>query len=150
MLRLAHALSIRPYSSLSHNAVTTTLQLVPSPGRTTTKPKIRKDRAYAPSGDVGRRLAQAQALQLKIQSLTAELDDHRFWFLTHLMRTNLDTLELGNFTVTRKTRHNWSYTPETEREMLALRTTQKWEQTQGLATDAPTTYVALSTKAPKS
>ena len=130
--------------------MTPTLQLVPSPGRTTIKPKIRKDRAYAPSGEVGRRLAQAQALQLQIQSLTAKLDDHRFWLLTHLVRTNLDKVELGNFSVTRKTRHNWSYTPETEREMLALRTTQKWEQSQGLASDSPTTYVALSTKAPKS
>lgn len=131
---------------------TTTLRLVPTPARTPTttiKPKIRKDRAYSPSGGMGKRLATAQSLQLQIQQLTAELDGHRAWFLAHLTKTNLDTLELGAFTVTRKTRHNWSYTAETEREMLALRNTQKWEQTQGLATDSPTTYVALSTKEAK-
>lgn len=127
---------------------TTTLRLVPTPARTTTtiKPKVRKDRAYSPSGGMGKRLATAQSLQLQIQRLTAELDEHRAWFLAHLTKTNLDTLELGAFTVTRKTRHNWSYSPETERDMLGLRTTQKWEQSSGLATDTPTVYVAMTTK----
>jgi hypothetical protein len=131
--------------------VTATLTLLPTrPAPTTTKPRARRGRAYATTGDIGRRLAKAQALQLQIQALTNELDTHRAWLLTHMQRHNLDHLELGDFTVTRKLRHNWSYSPETEREALALRTTQKWEQSQGLATDTPTAYVAFNTKQPKS
>lgn len=130
--------------------MTATLTLLPTRQAPTTKPRVRRDRAYASTGDIGRRLAKAQALQLQIQQLTTELDSHRTWLLTHMQRHNLDHLELGDFTVTRKLRHNWSYSPETEREALALRTTQKWEQSQGLATDTPTVYIALSTKQPKS
>lgn len=135
--------------------MTATLTLLPTrpaptPRSTTTKPRVRRDRAYATTGDIGRRLAKAQALQLQIQALTTELDTHRTWLLSHMQRHNLDHLELGDFTVTRKLRHNWSYTPETEREALALRTTQRWEQSQGLATDTPTVYVAFNTRTPKS
>jgi hypothetical protein len=116
---------------------------------TAPRARIRRDRSYAPSGDIGRRLASAQSLQLQIQELTAQLDAHRTWLLSHMQRRNLDRLELGAFQVIRKTRHNWTYSPETERDMLSLRTTQKWEQSQGLATDNPTVYVAFSTKEPK-
>lgn len=135
--------------------MTPTLTLLPTrpaatPRSSTTKPRVRRDRAYAPTGDIGRRLAKAQALQLQIQALTTELDTHRAWLLSHMQRHQLDHLELGDFTVTRKLRHNWSYTPETERDALALRTTQRWEQSQGLATDNPTVYVAFNTRTPKS
>lgn len=106
-------------------------------------------RSYAPSGAVGRHLAAAQALQLEIDALTAKLSIHREWLFDHMERRNLDRLELNNFQAVRKSRANWAYTPSTEREMLALRTTQKWEQQQGCATNNPTRYIALSTVAPK-
>jgi hypothetical protein len=130
----------------------TTLQLVPelaSPRKRSTKPKVRRDRTYTASGVVGRHLQAAQALQLQIQTLSAELDGHRSWLLAHMNQHNLDQLELEQFSALRKTRHNWTYSPETERDALALRTTQKWEQSQGLATDNPTVYIALSTRAPE-
>jgi len=66
-----------------------------------------------------------------------------------MQRHKLDKLELGQFVVQRRTRHNWSYSPETERDALALRQTQKWEQSEGIATDNPTVYIALSTQEPK-
>lgn len=117
----------------------------PAPTTPALRSRVRRDRAYVPTGDIGRRLAAAQSLQLQIQELTAQLDTHRTWLLNHMQRRDLDRLELGAFQVIRKTRHNWTYTPETERNMLALRTAQKWEQAQGLATDNPTVYIALST-----
>jgi hypothetical protein len=114
-----------------------------------TVPKRKRARAYVPNGDVGRRLAVAQNLQLQIQKLEAELGHHRAWLLSHMQRHKLDKLELGQFVVQRRTRHNWSYSPETERDALALRQTQKWEQSEGIATDNPTVYIALSTQEPK-
>lgn len=118
--------------------MTTTLPRAP-------RPTIRRARAYVPTGEVGRHLAQAKDIQARIQELTAQLDAHREWLLTHMTRLDLDRIEAGDFTVLRKIRHRWTYSPETEREMLALRTTQKWEQAQGLATDTPTIYVSFTT-----
>ena len=126
---------------------TSHLQLVPTRGpMLPTIPKRKRARSYVTTGDVGRRLAIAQNLQLQIQKLEAELGHHRVWLLSHMQRHDLDKLELGQFTAQRKTRHNWSYTPETERDALALRQAQKWEQSEGLATDSPTVYLTLSTK----
>lgn len=118
------------------------------PTATATAP-VRVARAYATTGHVGRHLAAAQALQLEIDRLKAKQEVHRTWLLNHMLAKNLDRLELNTFQAVRKSRANWSYTPSTEREMLALRTTQKWEQTKGLATNAPTRYITLSTVAPK-
>jgi hypothetical protein len=123
------------------------LQLVPKTSPTLPSlPRVRRDRAYVPNGAVGRHLAEAQSLQLQIQRLEAELATHRTWLLSHMQRHDLDLLELGAFRAQRKSRHNWTYSPETERDALQLRTTQKWEQSQGLATDTPTVYIALTTK----
>jgi hypothetical protein len=126
--------------------VTITLPPVPRAAPRRPAPTVRRKRAYVPTGDVGRHLGTAQALQLQIQELTAALDKHRAWLLAHMQQHDLDRLELAQFQVLRKVRHNWSYSPETEREMLQLRTTQKWEQSQGIASDNPTTYIAFSTK----
>ena len=123
------------------------LQLVPKTSPTLPSlPRVRRDRAYVPNGAVGRHLTAAQSLQLQIQRLEAELATHRTWLLSHMQRHDLDLLELGAFRAQRKSRHNWTYSPETERDALQLRTTQKWEQSQGLATDTPTVYIALTTK----
>lgn len=111
--------------------------------------QARRQRAYTPGGEVGRRLAEAKALQHKIQELTAQLDVHRAWLLTHMNRLDLATIELGDFVVMRKTRHSWTYSANTEREMQALRVTQKWEQSQGIASDEPTIYVSMTTRSPK-
>jgi hypothetical protein len=96
---------------------------------------------------LGRRLQDAQALQIQIQDLEAKLLEHRQFFLAHMEKNKLTRLDLGRFVVTRKTRHNWTYTPETEREQLRLRQTQKWEQSTGVAVDNPTIYLAMSTNA---
>jgi hypothetical protein len=126
------------------------LQLVPKTSPTLPSlPRVRRDRAYVPNGAVGRHLTAAQSLQLQIQRLEAELATHRTWLLSHMQRHDLDLLELGAFRAQRKSRHNWTYSPETERDALQLRTTQKWEQSQGLATDTPTVYIALTTQEPK-
>ncbi len=129
---------------------TTHLRLVPeTKPALPSLPRVRRDRTYVPNGSVGRHLTAAQTLQLQIQRLEAELATHRTWLLSHMQRHDLDLLELGAFRAQRKSRHNWTYSPETERDAHQLRTTQKWEQAQGLATDTPTVYIALSTQEPK-
>lgn len=105
---------------------------------------IQRTRAYSPDGTIGKVLAEAFALQAEIQRLQAELDVHRERLLTHMEGQKLDKLELGSFVVSRRIRHNWSYTPETHNEMLKLQTTQAWEQRQGLASDRPRAYIALT------
>lgn len=104
-----------------------------------------KVRSYSPSGSIGRRLADAHELQLEAQRLTAKLAAHRQWLCERMQRLDLDRIEQGDLVVTRKIRHKWTYTPETEAAMEALRKTQLREQAEGLASDNPTVYVALTT-----
>ena len=105
----------------------------------------RNTRSYSPTGTIGRRLSKAYATQLESQRLTAELTAHRQWLCARMIQLNLDRIEHGDLVVTRKVRHRWAYTPETEAAMLALRKIQDREQAEGLATDTPTVYVSLST-----
>ena len=104
----------------------------------------RRKRAYAPAGDVGKHLATARELQLRIQELTAQYDTERAWLLEHMQRQGLSSVELGAVRCVLKERSRWTYSPETERDMQALSVTQKWEQRQGIATNTPTQYTAIS------
>ncbi len=105
----------------------------------------RQQRAYAPSGRVGRHLAKAHDLQLRIQKLEAELSRHREFLLKHMTQQQLDRIELGGFKATKKVRHNWSYSAYMEAFQIRLRQLQKEEQAKGIAVDRPTVYVSLST-----
>lgn len=106
---------------------------------------MRKTRSYSPAGAIGRRLSTAHRVQLELQRLTGELTAHRQWICERMMRLDLDRIEHGDLVVTRKVRHRWTYTPETEAAMEALRKVQLREQAEGLAVDSPTVYVALTT-----
>lgn len=103
-------------------------------------------RDYSPSGEVGRQLQRAADLQSQIQLLDNQLRIIRTDLLSHMEAQALDRIECGDFRATRKVRHNWKYSPETEREMLRLKQSQKWEQVQGLATDRPTVTCAFTLK----
>lgn len=111
-----------------------------------TQTLIRKRRDYAVTGQVGQHLSRAQALQAEIARLTADLSIEREWLLDHMVSKNLDNMVVGEFQAIRKVRHKWEYSESTEREMLALRNLQKWEQQQGTAIDTPTTYLQLCSK----
>ena len=115
-------------------------------------PTVRRRRTYVPTGEVGRRLAAAQRLQAQIAELQAQLDEHRDWCLQHLQARELSRIEdASGFMALLKVRHKWTYSDATERDALALRTAQKWEQQMGIAIDAPTIYVSFtSSPAPKS
>lgn len=108
----------------------------------------RRKRAYAPTGDVGQHLARARELQLRIQELTALYDTERAWLQDHMQRQGLDAVALGEVRCLLKQRAKWTYSPETERDMQQLQITQKWEQREGVASNNPTFYVALSSKEP--
>ncbi len=114
---------------------------------TFTASTIRRERAYSPKGWLGRRMARAKALQLQIQALEAELSEHREVLLGHMQRHDLDRMELTGFTVVRKHRHNWSYSPICDTLALELRQLQLDEQVLGLAQDKPKAYISLSARA---
>lgn len=111
-----------------------------------TQTTIRKRRTYSVTGVIGRKLRRAEELTTEIARLKEELEPLREDILQHLVDRDLAFIEAGSFSAIRKLRHKWEYTASTEREMLALRNLQKWEQQQGTATDTPTTYLQLSSK----
>ena len=115
--------------------------------RRSTRSKTRKVRAYATNGKVGKMLDRARDLQNQIAALKDQLDPIREQLLAHCNDKNLDNLTTeGGFQCLRKVRHNWDYSAETEREMLKVRNSQKWEQQQGIASDRPTFYIQLGDK----
>lgn len=109
-----------------------------------TLPSFPRERTYSPRSGLGRKIAKAAALRAQIDDLTKALEPLRAEILASLESGNVSTARVGDVVVTRRLRHNWSYTPDTEREILSLRQTQKWEQSEGLATDAPTAYIAIN------
>lgn len=109
------------------------------------KAPARRARCYAPSGQVGQRLARARELQLQIQELTALYDTERTWLLEHMQSKSLTNVALGDVKCVLKQRAKWIYSIETQREMERLQITQKWEQSRGIASNEPSYYVALST-----
>lgn len=108
-----------------------------------TQTKIRARRTYSVQGTIGRKLQRAQDLTNQIAALKRELDPIREDILAHLIAKDLDTIQSGDFRALRKTRHKWTYSAKTEREMTKLRNDQQWEQQQAIATDNPTTYLQL-------
>jgi hypothetical protein len=101
-------------------------------------------RSYAPTGAIGKRLARAKAIQAQIQQLEADLSKDREFLLAHMQRHNLDRIETQGMLVTRKHRHNWSYSAVCDNMALQLRQLQLDEQVCGVATDRPKSYVSLS------
>jgi len=119
---------------------------------TTTRPRaaapretILRERTYSPTGALGKQILAAAALAAQIKKLTTELDALRPGLTEALCRADLDVAICNDTIVRRKTRHNWSYSASTEREQLALRNLQKYEQTEGIATDAPKVYCEITT-----
>lgn len=105
----------------------------------------KRSRSYLPAGQMGRRLSEAQSLQLEIQRLSKKLEAHRSVILEHMINQRLDKIEFGDLVITKKIRHNWQYSPATLNEMQKLRIDQRFEQTTGVAIDQPTIYVAFAT-----
>lgn len=119
---------------------------------TITRPRskpLRKRRAYVPTGEVGTHLAAAAALVTQIKALEKELEPHRKFLLNHLQSRDLTMVTQGHVQAHRKVRHSWTYSPSTERDALALRQTQKWEQSKGIAKDDPTVYVSITFAKPQ-
>ena len=106
---------------------------------------FKRERHYAPSGRIGRVLARAAKLKAQIDNLQSQLDQEREFLLEFMTSQKLDVIYGQDFRCQLKTRHNWTYSPETERELLKLRGMKSLDIAQGRAVDAPTVHVALST-----
>jgi hypothetical protein len=109
--------------------------------------RSRRKAPASPEAELRRRMARARDLQAQLAPIEDELADHRAWILRHLETTEATSVAYDGFTAYRRVRHNWDYSAELAREMLRIRESQKWEQTQGIAIDAPRPYVALCDKA---
>lgn len=115
----------------------------------TEKPKHRA-RDYSENGRIGAMLSQAAIYQAQIKELQAKLDAMRPVFKEHMLKTRLTTLRSGDTVVLLKERAKWQYSPATEREMLALRQLQKFEQQHGVAVNNATLFVSIETKGQES
>jgi hypothetical protein len=107
---------------------------------------VSRVRMYKPTGDIGRRLQEAYQLQADIAALEDKLKVHRDFILMHMEEKSLDKIQLNDIIVYRRIRHKWSYSIATRNEMLKLQTTQEYEQAEGIATDTPRVYIALTHK----
>jgi hypothetical protein len=113
-----------------------------APNSLATTPK-RLHREYTETGFIGHQLRAANALATEINRLTTQLSVIRLELLQHMAEKQLDQMTCGDLYCIKKTRHNWSYSSETEREMQKVRNSQKWEQAQEIAQDSPTTFIQL-------
>ena len=109
-----------------------------------TSSPVRRKRAYTPQGAIGTLLTKAQALQYEIQRLDAELKPIRAELLTAMQSRGLTALEIPGFSASLRVRNHWVYSQQTQDAAAALQISQKWEQRRGIATNAPTTYIALT------
>lgn len=101
-------------------------------------------RTYKPQGQLGKRVAEAMRIKLEIDRLQAELDAHKKVILDFVNTKGISRVDVGDFQVQRKVRHNWTYSVKTQNEMLKLSQLQRFEQASGTAADNPTVYVAFS------
>lgn len=93
---------------------------------------------------VGVLIADLARIQRERGELDAAAQELRTTLRDHMIKRNLQKIAFGDHVVSLKTRHNWSYSADLERDMLQVRQSQKWEQLQGIATDAPTPYISLT------
>jgi hypothetical protein len=103
----------------------------------------RPSRSYSPTGRLGTVLTKAGRIKHQIALLEAQLSALKPTILEHMNRMNLDTIDTGSVEIQRKRRHKWTYTPECQREILALDQLMSFEKKQGLAVDNPTVYISI-------
>ena len=59
---------------------------------------------------------------------------------------DIKSLELDGLSVQRKSTSKWVYSAETQRDAIALKTTQDYEQSKGIATATTSVHIALTLK----
>lgn len=101
-------------------------------------------RSYTPTGDIGRDMVTAFRLYDEIKRLEAQLAPFRVQFLEHCQKNHLSHMEVGDRTITRKSRARWEYSPALHNELLQLQHQQKMEQRNGVAINNPTEFVSFS------
>lgn len=104
-----------------------------------------RERVYTANGTIGRVMLRAQRLQATIDQLNRELNKDRAYLLQHMQKNNLDKIFCQDFSCQLKERHNWRYSPETERNMLQVKQQQRRDIADGTAVDYPKQFVYLAT-----
>jgi len=126
-----------------------TLRVV-APRSTTSSGTIRRKsappqpKAYSPTGEIGRRVAEAFQLKLEKDRIEALLKGHTAFLKAHCVKHNVSRIDVGDFQVQRKERKNWEYSLPLQNEMLRIQQQQALEQSDGRAINTPTIYVALA------
>jgi len=105
-----------------------------------------KQGSYVGSSPMGQVIQSGADLHTQIKVLEEQLKSIREKIKLQMDLQGLDRVECGDTCISRRVRHNWTYSSGTENEMLNINARQKWEQKQGIAQDNPTSFVVFTTK----
>ena len=95
--------------------------------------------------NLGQHIQKAAAMQAQFQMLEKELKAFRQLVTEYLVREDLDQVKCGDFTVSKTTRANYTYSNKLELEMERIKADQKWEVSKGMASNNPTISCSLRT-----
>ena len=102
----------------------------------------------APGALSSRTLATAAAeyceIKAEIKALEARLSPLKPIILSGMKALELDELKTESHVVRVQSRHNWTYSVETENEQLRLNRIKAVEQAEGIASDAPTIFPVVT------
>lgn len=96
---------------------------------------------YASGTGIGDRIAEVQALTLQIEALESKLDEHKAYLLGHALRNDLQTLRLGAFKLSVRTRQSWRYSDAVKASEAKLKARKSTEQAKGIATATPSQHL---------
>jgi len=107
--------------------------------------KIKLCETFDTDSNMGQLIQKAAAMQAQYKLLEAELKQFREIATEYLVKENLDQLKCGDFTVSKSTRNNWTYSNKLELEIERINIDKKWEERKGIATTDPTISCTIRT-----
>jgi hypothetical protein len=120
----------------------------PAPAAVTGTRRKAPPKATASGSLSSRTLATAAAeyceIKAEIKALEAELSPLKPIILRGMKALELDELKTESHVVRVQSRHNWTYSVETENEQLRLNRIKATEQAEGIASDAPTIFPVVT------
>lgn len=93
---------------------------------------------------IGDRLAEVQRLKIEIDRLTSELEEQKAYLMGHAVRNNLDSLQFGAMTLSKRGRTTWTYSPALIEARDRVKAREKREQADGTAKAKITEHMVIS------
>lgn len=104
-------------------------------------------KSYETDTLIGAELDKMMRLKAQIDDLQQQLDNCKAGMLAHAKRHGFRSMQIKGFSVTVRERHNWTYSNDLRLLMNQVTLSQKAEQVNGIAKDAPTEHLVLTFKA---